>query len=143
MSYRDVQGINWNRFNEEVNDRLKISPSFGGNVTNYNEVLVLDDHPPLKSRVVKIVPNTPCFDLQYEKLRRLRRKAEKQYKRSNLPEHKDRYKKLRKQATELARENKSQYYADKLDSSNKKLLYSVVNELLDKNQDLIQMITKN
>ena len=32
---------------------------------------------------------------------------------------------------------KSQYYADKVNSSNKKLLYSVVNELLDKNRDVI------
>ena len=33
---------------------------------------------------------------------------------------------------------RSQYYADKLNSPNRKLSYSVVNELLDKNQEVMQ-----
>ena len=90
---------------------------------------VLDDHVPLKSEVVKVVPIAPWFDFQYETLRKLRRKAEKRYKRTNLHEHKDRYKNLRKQATELACEKKSQYYADNS--------FNSFNELLDKYQDVI------
>ena len=66
-----------------------------------------------------------------------RRKAEKRYKNSGLDVDKQNYIRLRKQTTELAQEKKQNYYSDKLSSSNSKMLYSIVNRLLDKKQDKI------
>ena len=141
ISYRNTKDINWDQFNKDVSDKLLISSasSFENNVSNYSEILsgVLNDHAPLKSRTVKVVPDAPWFDFEYEKLRKLRRKAEKQYKRSGLVVHKENYRNIRKQTTELAQEKKHKYYADKLGSSDSKKLYSVVNQLLDNNQDVI------
>ena len=105
----------------------------------YNEVLTheLNTSAPLKTKTINVVPDAPWFDFEYEDLRRLRRKAEKEYRRTGLAVHKENYQNLRKQTTELAF-RKRQYYADKIDScpTNKKL-FSVINKLLDKNQDTI------
>ena len=54
--------------------------------------------------------------------------AEKQYKHTCLVVHKDNYRKLCKQTTELAFTKKCKYYTDKIDNcQNNKSLFSVIN----------------
>ena len=141
ISYRNTKNIDLEKFNGEISERFAVSPttSFGENINQYNEILryVLDRHAPLKTRNVKLVPEAPWFDGEYETLRKKRRKAEKLYKRTGRGADKDQYKSLCKQANELAQSKKTKYYADKISSSDGKSLYSVVNQLLDKNQDTV------
>ena len=141
ISYRDINGIKVDVFTQDITDGLNITDaiSFKENINSYNEVMnrVLNEHAPLKSKNVKIVPTAPWFDCEYEQMRRLRRKAEKKYKQTGLIEHKEEYRNLRKQTTDLARQKKLKYYSDKLKSNNSKTLYFTINQLLDKNQDVI------
>ena len=130
-----MKGINYERFAEDVSEKLDISESlsFGDNINAYNEVLseLLNEHAPIKSRTIKIVPNAPWFDSEYENLRRLRRKAEKKYQKTKLVVDKENYINIRKQTTELAHKKKCKHYGDKLSGANNKILYSTINKLLD------------
>ena len=85
--------------NNTITDRLHISDdnTFKDSINCYNRVLqnLLDEHAPLKSREIKIVPDAPWFDWEYENLRKLRRKAEKQYRKTGLTVHKENFINLR------------------------------------------------
>ena len=77
----------------------------------------------------------PWFDAEYEQLRKLRRKAEKKFRKTGLLEHKKDHDALPKQTTALAYVKKRNFYSEKLnEASNSKVLYSVVNRLLDNKQ---------
>ena len=67
------------------------------------------------------------------------------YIRTGLDAHKDNYKSLRKQTTNLAFEKKRKYYSERLgnSSNSSESLYSVINKLLDKKQENILPDTKN
>ena len=43
---------------------------------------VADLHAHLKTKQIKVVPNAPWFDFEYRQVRRLRRKAEKRYRKT-------------------------------------------------------------
>ena len=141
ISYRNLKGINYERFAEDVSEKLDISESlsFGDNINAYNEVLseLLNEHAPIKSRTIKIVPNAQWFDSEYENLRRLRRKAEKKYQKTKLVVDKENYINIRKQTTELAHKKKCKHYGDKLGGANNKILYSTINKLLDNEKEVI------
>ena len=134
--------IDSDEFQQRVTEKLIISDfdTLEENINLYNKVLSnqINNLAPLKSRSVKIVPDAPWFACEYENMRKLRRKAEKQYKRSGLVVHKENYRNLRKQTTDLAFTKKCKYYTDKIDNcNNSKTLFSVINKLLDKNQVVI------
>ncbi len=138
--YRNLKAIDSVSFQQDISSKLSISATttLAINAKSYNEVMtgVLNDHAPMKSKTIKIVPNAPWFDCEYEHLRKLRRKAEKTYRRSGLDADKENYKKLRKQTTDLAYAKKRKFYSDKLEeSSNSKSMYSAINKLLDKKQE--------
>ena len=52
---------------------------------------VLDKYAPMKTRSVKIMVDAPWFDGEYERLRKMRRKAEKKFKKSGLFTDKENY----------------------------------------------------
>ena len=81
-------------------------------VGNYNSVVpqVIDEHAPVKTKTVKIIPTAPWFYSEYASLRRRRRKAEKKYGKSGLIEDKNEFTLLHKQTTELASEKKSEQF---------------------------------
>ena len=98
---------------------------------------VLNDRSPFRMKNIKIVPNAIWFDCEYERMRKLRRKAERQYIKNRLVVDKENYKDIRKQTVDMARKKKQKYYGDKLNSTDSKTLHSVINKLLDKEQDVI------
>ena len=142
VNYRNVKAINPEHFCQDILEKSKViteSETLAQKVTAYNKVMstVLNEHAPLKSRNIKVVPNVPWFDAEYENTRKLRRKAERLYKKTGLLVHKENFIRLRKQTTTLAYKKNRNYYGDKLNSStNTKVLYSVVNKLLDKKQEV-------
>ena len=139
--------INSNEFQRKVTEKLIVTEvvTLEENINLYNKVLLneLNSLAPLKSKSVKIVPNAPWFDCEYENLRKLSRKAEKQYKRTGMEVHKENCRNLRKQTIDLA-SKKCKYYIDKIDNCpNSKTLSSVINKLFDKNQDDILLFGEN
>ena len=100
---------------------------------------IIRAHAPLKTKEIKIVPSTPWFDSEYKDLRRLRRKAEKKYRKSGLAADKAGFVSLRKQTTTLAFNKKRSHYSKKIDgcNGNSKSLFECVNKLLDIKQDTV------
>ena len=101
------------------------------NVTAYNTLMssIVDSHAPLKTKQIKVVPNAPWFDSEYNTLRRLRRKADKKYKKTGLHVHEEDFVNLRKETTTLAYNKKRNYYAKKVDKcdGNSKALFGCIN----------------
>ena len=83
------------------------------------------------------MPNSPWFDEEYKKMRKERRKAEKVFKKSKLNSDREKFLNLRKQTTELAYKKKRDHVSTMLKEGNSKSMYSVVNKLLDKKQDVV------
>ena len=100
---------------------------------------IVDSHAPLKTKQIKVVPNAPWFDSEYNALRILRRKAERKYKKTGLQVHKEDFVNLRKETTALAFNKKRNYYAMKIDKcdGNTKALFGCINELLDTKQNKV------
>ena len=138
--YRDIKSINTEDFEADI-DKIELSESlpFADNISLYNNALseVLNKHAPVKKKIIKCLPESPWFDGDYVNLRRQRRKAEVKYKKTGYPEHKDDYINLRKECTNLAHRKKCEYYAEKLNTTDGKVLYSQINKLIDKKQESV------
>ena len=100
---------------------------------------VVEVHCPQKTKKIKVVTYAPWFDLEYSELRKLRRKAEKKYKKTGLQIHKQEFVELRKKTTNLAFNKKREYYNNKIDESggNSKTLFACLNKLLDIKQETV------
>lgn len=141
ITYRNLRGMDSEKFVSDITDNLHLSKdkSFGENITEYNDILcnILNTHAPIKSKKVKIVEGSPWFDGEYKNLRRLRRKAEKVYKKTGLIVHKEEFVRLRKHCIDVAHDKKCKYYSDKLDGASTKVVYKEINKLLDKKQEVV------
>ena len=65
ITYGNLKDLNFERFTKDVSENLDISSqSFEDNMKACNEVLkeLLDEHAPIKTRTIKVVPNAPWFD---------------------------------------------------------------------------------
>ena len=89
-----------------------------------------------------MVPNSPWFDEEYKRKKKERRKAEIVFKKSKAVRDHE-FIKLRKETTDLLYFKKRDYYTNKLRQGNSKTLYSVVNHLLDKKQDVVLPTASN
>ena len=98
---------------------------------------LVDRYYPLKSNQIKVMPHAPWFDSEYKNLRILRRKAEKKDKKTKLQADKEAFVRLRKETTQLALNKKKEYYNKKIsECTGQKEMYSCVNKLLDRKQEL-------
>ena len=143
ITYRNFGRVNCDRFKAEVTEAYGgiTGSTLAEKVTNYNKVMkeLVDKHAPLKTKNIKIVPNSPWFDNEYRDLRTLRRKAEKKYKRSKTAVDRETFVNLRKQTTELAFRKKRDYYRNEINDceGKTKMLFKCVNRLLDVKQDSV------
>ena len=142
IKYRTVKNIDSTAFCKDLTDKFQASPAtknMAEKVENYNSALseVLDKHAPIKTKQIKVVATAPWFDVEYISLRKQRRKAEKKFRKSKSQEDKDVYINLRKQTTELAKDKKLSYVTKKLNEGTAKTLYSVVNNLIDNNKEIV------
>ena len=139
ISYRATKNINSDKLIEDINSKVNVSEnlSFKDNIDNYNSTLrqIIDQHAPIKRRIIKEVNSAPWFDSEYKEIRRKRRNAEKSFRNTGLAVHKECYVKLRKQAITLAHKKKCQYYENKLCRGNIRLMYTAINTFLDKTQE--------
>ena len=142
IRYRNTRGIDHEKLASEIKSRwggVNSQESFGENVTRYSELMkeLIDDQSQEKTKLIKVVPDSPWFDYDYQEKRKERRKAEKKYKKSKLPEDQVKFTVLRKETTNLAYTKKKEFYTRKLKEGNSKTMYSVVNKLLDKKQERV------
>lgn len=143
VTYRSTKNVDLVRFKEEVQNSLNALPptaDLATKVRNYNLALgqIVNDHTCIKKRTMKIVPDAPWFDADYANLRKLRRKAEKKYRKSGAENDKKLYTTLRKQTTQSAFDKKKTFVINKLETGNSsRTLYSVVNNLIDKKKESV------
>lgn len=143
VTYRDTKSLKNEQFSKDIKEEYENIPicDMKEKVTSCHASMtkVVDSHAPLKTKQIKVVPNAPWFDFEYKALRRLRRKAEKRYRKTGLEVHKNDFVNLRKQTTTLAFEKKKTYYAKKIDqcNGNSKSLFACVNRLLDIKQNAV------
>ena len=96
-------------------------------VTQYNDQLcqLLDKHAPMKKAKLVIKPSIA-------KAKRLRRKLERQWRRTKLTVHQQMIKEQRQQVSSLIRKTRATYYNNKVTecAGDQKALFSIVDKLL-------------
>ena len=136
ITYRKYRAIDRNLLKDDITSALSLESanlSVDYLVDNYNRTLreIVDHHAPEKSKLVTVRPLVPWYHdaLRVAKLKR--RKAEKLWKRTRLPEHREALRKSKLQVNELITSLKHAYYREKIDNSNSiHNLFSVVGEIL-------------
>ena len=136
ISYRPWKKMDNALFSQEIKDALSSCPetrSMTEKITMYNNVLEekANKFAPLLTKEIKVKPNAPWFDSEYEELRRKRRKAEKRYRKSKSEQDKNEFIRLRKETTEMAKGKKKNQIKKKIEEGSSKALYQVVNNLTD------------
>ena len=139
ITYRSIRNVNMELFSSDVKERLDALTDANDVLTKVNDyniamAEVVEKHAPLKTRTVKVVPEVPWFDAEYAEQRKLRRTAEKKYRKSGLESDRKAYMALRKQTITLAITKKKSLISKKLQDGSAKTLYSVVNQLIDNNK---------
>ena len=132
IKYRPTKSVDIEQFCTDVSEKL-------GALPNHNQVLrnLVDDYAPLRSLKLKVVAGAPWFDKEYADLRKLRRSAEQRFRRSGSDADKKIYSALRKQAIDTSFLKKKDYVREKLAKNPSKNLYSVVNQLIDREKEVI------
>ena len=139
ITYRSTKNVDLEKFRQEVKERLEALPPTNSvltKVNGYNAVLsgLIEDCAPLKTKKIKLVPEAPWFDNEYAELRKIRRKAEKRYRKSRNETDKKVYLACKKETINTSFSKKKSYVSDKLKSGSSKTLYAVVNQLIDNNK---------
>ena len=103
----------------------------------YNSELssILDKHAPLKSCMVTIRPAAPWFSEEIKLERRIRRRLERKWRRSGLPEDRIRFIEQNRIDNQLLFSARSQYYTKIIDENclNQRKLFGIVSKLLHSN----------
>ena len=136
ISYRPWRKMDNTLFSQEIKEALSSCPetiSMAEKITMYNNVLEekANKFAPLLTIEIKVKPNAPWFDSEYEELRRKRRKAEKRYRKSKSEQDKKEFIMLRKETIEMAKDKKKNQIKKKIEEGSSKALYQVVNNLTD------------
>ena len=107
-------------------------------VHNYNEVLqhIVDKHAPEKTRVVTIRPDAPWYNSKLAEEKRLKRKYERKYNRSQLAIDRELYCHQRDRYNNLLNTTKQDYFKNKVESATStKELFKVCNNLLNRTNE--------
>ena len=103
-------------------------------VTQYNDQLseLLDIHAPMKQAKLVIKPRAPWYTPSIAKAKRLRRKLERQWRRTKLTVHQHIFKEQRQHVSSLIRKSRATYYNNKVTecAGDQKALFSIVDTLL-------------
>ena len=140
LHYRKIKSINREEFNKDIKASSLLKKDFNdvNELTNaYNETLskLLDKHAPIKSKTVTIHPTSPWYTPEIHEAKKLKRKAERTWRRTRLTVHRDIFVTERNKVNELIIKSKKDFYINTIkESSNiQRDLYKCVNTLLNKN----------
>ena len=144
IRYREIKSMDSTGFTNHICHHLEDflisnrNSSFAACISSYNDVLksALEKFAPLKEKTIKDVPNASWFDEDYRDLRKLRRNAEKLWRRTKLTVHRLEFVRLRKCTTNLAHNKKRTQIRSKIDSAGnkQKALYSALREVTGQKQ---------
>lgn len=139
ITYRSIKNVDMAKFSNDLKERLGALPPTNNmlsKVNNYNAAMadLVAEHAPTKTKTIKLVPEAPWFDTEYAEHRKLRRRAEKKYRRSRLEADRKVYLAMRKETIDLSFQKKKSLISKKLQEGTSKTLYSVVNQLIDNNK---------
>ena len=102
--------------------------SYNTNLTN-----IVDNHVPEKTRVFNVRADSPWYNSELGKEKRIRRKLERTYKRTSLAVDRERFDKQRTKYNNLLTSAKTTYYKSKVETATSaKELYQVCNKLLNR-----------
>ena len=139
ISFRKMNDVNIENLKNELilqYDSIDLSTNFAAAFNTFSNVskMVFDEHAPVVTKFSN--DSLPAWmDEDFKSCRRERRRLERKVKK-NLSDlaTKIKYIKQRKLCVEKAIEKKSNYYSNKIKYSDRKTLFKMVDEMLDKNQ---------
>ena len=143
IQFREVKRMDKIRFSNHLRSKfhtfsLNDQRSFSSCISSYNAILQssIDEFAPLKEKVIKDVVNASWFDEEYRDLRKMRRNAEKLWRKTKLTVHHLEFVRLRKCTTTIAKSKKRTKIRARIDKAdgNQKALYSALNELTGQKQ---------
>ena len=139
ISYRPMRDLDTENFKSDLTSALENIDTNSGTVSDlvekYNCLLekTLDTHAPLKTRTITVRPKQPWYDESVDEARKIKRKAEKMWRKTGLTVHKEIYISKKKALTEVIKSAKTNFYRNRLDNNpGQKELFNCVNELLNK-----------
>ena len=137
LVFRKTRAIDITSFCHDIrNSTLISSPALSADslANQYNSVLsgLLDKHAPLCSRIVTVRPRTPWFNDSISDAKKLKRRYERQWKKSKLEVHRQMFKTQCDHVHHLIDQAKVDYNRGLIADSNQKNLFQVVNDLLFK-----------
>lgn len=145
-SYRNLRGINLEEFSADLRsqlDTLSNNVDFPTQYEHFSRITneTLDRHAPLKTKISNKT-NVPWQDSEYRRERALRRKREREWKKTfkNTGEYtgveRDAYVEQRSKCANLATLKRSQYFKNLIQKNegNQTSLFKIVANVLDKNK---------
>lgn len=142
-SYRKLKSIHIPSLKKDLaQSKLCLDPpdDLDSLVTCYNETLssALDKHAPLITKSIVIRPSNPWFNNSILKMKRLRRKAERKWRRLKSTSSLSNYNMIKNQTTRVMNEAKCDYYTDFINknSSDQRKLFKAIKSLFTEQQDL-------
>ena len=145
IKYRDISSIDIPTFGSAISssitnvfDRMLENTSFSDMSELYTCTLEqeLNRVAPWKSRSFISSPQPQWLDGEYKSNRATRRRLERKWKRSGLPEDKSLYVQQRQFCSKMADDKRSKYYSELINSKSgdSRALFSVINKLFDKSK---------
>lgn len=149
ISYRNLRGINLEEFSSDLCSQfnnLNDHVDFPTQYSQFSRITheTLDRHAPLKTKTLLNKKDVPWQDSEYRKERALRRKLEREWKKSvnktgnrTCPKRAA-YIEQRSKCAHLATLKRSQYYRNLIHKNNgdQSALFKIVSQVLDKNKSV-------
>ena len=137
VQYRKLKSVNHQQLDEDLQN-VGLAHESGDDinqlVTQYNDRLsqLLDKHAPMKKAKLVIKPRALWYTPSIAKAKRLRRKLERQWRRTKLTVHQQMFKEQRQQVSSLNRKTHAIYYNNKVTecAGDQEALFSIVDKLL-------------
>ena len=140
LHYRKIKSIDREEFISDLKTSHFMRQEYNdvNELTNaYNETLsnLLDRHAPLKSKTVTIHPTSPWYTPEIHEAKKIKRKAERTWRRTRLTVHREIFITERNNVNKHISKSKQDFYSNTIkESSNiQRDLYTCVNTLFNKN----------
>ena len=138
LSYRKIKAIDREKLRQDLStsELCQDSPvALNDLVECYNATLTqaLDQHAPVRTKVVRSRPLVPWFNEDIRVARREKRKAERKWRRTGSLEDMLNYKSIKNRTNKLMNDARCQFYQDFIleNSSNQRRLFAASKELLN------------
>ena len=140
VTYRSWKSVDHDKLRNDIGEAFSdfTCSDVESAVHNYNEVLqhIVDKHAPEKTRVVTIRPDAPWYNSKLSEEKRLKRKYERKYNRSQLAIDRELYCHQRDRYNNLLNTTKQDYFKNKVESATStKELFKVCNNLLNRTNE--------